>query len=221
MSDAPIGLLLSVKGLQRLEDVHHARDFTFIVGDERYSCPSFVAEFVSPRVSFLRSQDITIGEFSIETADPDHFFRILLSIGFGREVCLSEPDLQFVRRVSGELWNFELFEKTVKERSIEGAELRARLDFLSGANGSFDFDIAAIASHFYQFSFDDFDGLSVSVLEAILSDSRLVVRDEDSVFDVVYRRASVDSSYFALLEFVRFEFLSPERIKIAFEFISN
>jgi hypothetical protein len=39
-------LSLSVKGLQRLESINHENDFTFVVGDEQYSCPSFVAEFV-------------------------------------------------------------------------------------------------------------------------------------------------------------------------------
>jgi hypothetical protein len=80
MADSPIRLSLSVKGLRLLEGSHHERDFTFIVGDERYSCPSFVAEFLSPRVTSLRSQDITIDEFSIETEDPGHHFGTLLSL---------------------------------------------------------------------------------------------------------------------------------------------
>jgi hypothetical protein len=83
MSDAPIHLSLTVKGLQGVEKVSHERNFTFMVGDERYPCPSFVAEFLSPRVISLRSQDITIDEFSIETKDPDHQFGNFLSIGFG------------------------------------------------------------------------------------------------------------------------------------------
>jgi hypothetical protein len=223
MSDAPISLSLSVKGLQRLEGLNHERDFTFIVGEERYSCPSFVAEFLSPRVSSLRSQDITIDEFAIETADPDHLFGTLISMGFGHEICLSEKDLKLVRSVCGELCNYELFENTVKHAkgAIAEGELKARLDFLSKIDSTCDFDVSVIASHFYEFAVDDFDGLSVSFLEAILRHAGLVVLDEDSVFEVVHRRASADSSYFVLLELVRFEFLSDDCMRRAFEFLSD
>jgi hypothetical protein len=78
-----------------------------------------------------------------------------------------------------------------------------------------------VASHFYEFSVSDFDQLSASVLESILSDPSLVLQDEDSLFEIVHRRASEDLSYFGLLEFVRFEFLSDEAMKRAFEFISS
>jgi hypothetical protein len=161
MSDSLIRLSLSVKGLQGLEGVHHERDFAFIVGDERYSCPSFVAEFLSPRVNSLRSQDITVDEFSIETSDENHYFGILLSIGFGHDVSLSrnEPELSFVRSVCGELWNAELFEQTLRdgEGEIEKSELKARLEFLSGVDGRYDSDFSILASHFYEFSASDFD----------------------------------------------------------------
>jgi hypothetical protein len=115
MSDSPLRRSLSATGLQRLEAVDHEKDFFFIVGDERYDCPSFVAEFLSPRITTLRSQDITIQEFSLNTADPNHYFGALLSLGFGREISLSENQLSFVRSVSGELHNYELFEMTLKQ----------------------------------------------------------------------------------------------------------
>jgi hypothetical protein len=218
MSDSGVRLSLSAKGLQRLETAQRENDFAFIVGDERYSCPSFVAEFLSPRVTSLRSQDITIDEFCIATEDPSHSFRLFLSIGFGGEVSLTETQLGFVRSVCGELWNSELFEKTLKQG--EG-ELKAQLQFLSGINGSCEMEVRIVASRFHELSVSDFDELSPSVLEAILSDPRLVVRDEDSVFQIVHRRASTDLSYFGLLEFVRFEFVSGECMKTAFDFISS
>jgi hypothetical protein len=121
------------------------------------------------------------------------------------------------------LWNSELFEATLKhkEGQISENELRARLDFLSGVDGSCGGDISVVASHFYQFSVSDFDQLNPGVLEAILSDSGLVVANEDSLFEIVYRLASADLSYFGLLEFVRFEFLSSDCMKRAIEFISS
>jgi hypothetical protein len=183
----------------------------------------FVAEFLSPRIISLRLQDITIHEFSIATEDPDHFFGTFLSIGFGHVVSVSRAEVRFVRSVCGELWNQEVFEKTVKpgDGKISKDELMARMAFLNGVDGSFECDPGPIASHFYELSVSDFDELSVSVLESILRDPSLLVDDEDSVFDVVHRLASVDPSYFGLLEFVRFEFLSADCMKLAFQFISG
>jgi hypothetical protein len=57
-----------------LETVNHETDFTFIVGVTRYSCPSCVAEFLSPWVTSLRAQEITIDEFTIDTDDPNDYF---------------------------------------------------------------------------------------------------------------------------------------------------
>jgi hypothetical protein len=223
MSDSAVTLSLSATGLQRLEEINHEKDFAFIVGDKRYPCPSFVAEFLSPRVSSLRSQDITIDEFSIETADPGHQFGILLSIGFGRAVSLTREAMGFVRSVCGELWNSELFDKTLNhdEDEISGEELKARLDFLSGVDGSRDWDISAVASHFNEISASDVGHLSPSLLDSILRHPSLVVVDEDFVFDIIHRFASEDLSYFGLLELVRFEFLSAECMTRAIQFVSD
>jgi hypothetical protein len=224
MSDAPRRLSLSAAGLQRLEGVNHERDFAFIAGDERYECPSFVAEFLSPRITTLRSQDITISEFVIRTDDPNHYFGNIIALGFGGEVSLSGNELSFFRSVCGELGNYELFEKTLKD---EGAlqsreeELKARLEFLREAEGSCHGNVPIVASHFYEFSDSDIDKLSLAVLRTILGDPTLVVRDEDWVFELVHRRSSDDLSYFELLEFVRFEFVSDVCMKTAFDFISN
>jgi hypothetical protein len=223
MSASLTRVSMPVKGLQRLEAVNHEKDFAFIVGNERYPCPSFVAEFLSPRVSSLRSQDITMDEFSIETADPNHYFGSLLELGFGHEISLTKPELSFVRSVCGELRNSERFEQTLLHEAgqLRDDELKARLDFMSGLEGSCDCDSSIIASHFHELSVSDFDRLSPSVLESILRDPKLVVRDEDSVFEIIHRRASSDLSYFGLLEFVRFEFVSVECMERALEFISN
>jgi hypothetical protein len=220
MSDS-IRLSLSPKGLQRLESVKHEGDFAFIVGDERFSCPSFVAEFLSPRVSSLRSQDITVDEFRIETADPSHQFGNFLSIGFGRDVCFPEGQFTFVRSVCRELRNYELLTTMHEEGRNREDGLKTLFHLSSGIEEGCDSEIQVVASHFYEFSVSDFDELSAGVLEAILRDPNLLVTDEDSVFAIIHRRASVDLSYFGLLEFVRFEFVSSECMTRVIEFISS
>jgi hypothetical protein len=144
-------------------------------------------------------------------------------MGFGGEVSLSQTDLKFVQSVCGELWNSELFEQTMEPEKGEITKdgLRARIGFMSGVDGSCDCEIGVVASHLYAFSVSDFDQLGLTVLESNLSDASLVHRDEDSLFEIVHRRASQDLTYFGLLALVRFEFLSDECMKRAFEFISG
>jgi hypothetical protein len=195
MSQTPPNRLFSLsnKGLQRLERVNHANDFTFIVGNEHYPCPSFVAEFLAPRVCSLRSQDTTIDELYLETADPNHYFSTLLKVGFRHDISVDEAELGFVRSVCREMQNCELFEKTLFDRQRIGGEggsdlneLKTRLAFCSGIEVE---PIAmAIASHFHELSFSDFDELSPSALESIVSNPNLVLRTEDSLFEVIHRQ---------------------------------
>jgi hypothetical protein len=48
MLASPIRLSLAAKGLQRLQDVKPETDFPVVLRDERYRCPLFVGEFLSP-----------------------------------------------------------------------------------------------------------------------------------------------------------------------------
>jgi hypothetical protein len=118
------------------------------------------------------------------------------------------------------LWNFELFEKTVgrRECQVDGDELKVRVDVLSAAEGGL--DVAIVAAHFYELSASDLDGLGPSVFESIVGDPGLVLKNEDSLFEAILRQASRDLSFFSLLEFVRFEFLSESCVRTAIEFIS-
>jgi hypothetical protein len=70
-------------------------------------------------------------------------------------------------------------------------------------------------------SVSDLDRVRPGILGAVLSDPNLTLQDEDSLFDFRHRVASADLSYFGLLEFVRFEFVSEDCMSRALEFISN
>jgi hypothetical protein len=58
-------------------------------------------------------------------------------------------------------------------------------------------------------------------LEAIFADDHLVLETEDSLFQLIHRLSLQNLSYFPLLAFVRFEYLSDPCANTAFEFISN
>jgi hypothetical protein len=135
---------------------------------------------------------------------------------------MSPNELCFVRAVCAELWNSELVDKTFKhDGTITTEELKAGMALLSRFEDNHGCGSQFVASHFYDFSVSDFDHLRPQALASILSNRALIVRHEDSIFEVVHRRASEDLSYFPLLEFVRFEFLTVDCMMQAFEFISS
>jgi hypothetical protein len=87
----------------------YENDFTFIVGENRYYCPSFVASFLSPRICDLQKKDPTLQEFCIETEDPTNLFEQLVEVCYGSSfrVCESKS---FFKSILTELWNRELYE---------------------------------------------------------------------------------------------------------------
>jgi hypothetical protein len=70
---------LSARGLANVQIGDWSDDFTFIVGDHRYRCPSSVAQFLSPRVSKLHLIDATILELRLEAEGS----RQIVRFGFG------------------------------------------------------------------------------------------------------------------------------------------
>jgi hypothetical protein len=216
---------LSSRGLQRLAGSVCEKDFRFLVGDEAYRCPSLIAEFLSPRVSELRSSDATIDEFRVEVEDPNHSFSVFLSLGFGFGVELKRDEVDFCRSVCEELWNLELFDllHSEGENSSNHGGLLARLNFLSRLRGNVgeDLNLESIASHFYEFSVSDCRDLGTNVLEAIMNEPHLVLASEDSLYEIISDHVRRDRSSFSLLEFVRFEYLSVSFMESAVGLISD
>jgi hypothetical protein len=62
-AETGIELALSAKGLGNLPKNVYENDFTFIVGETRSDCPSFIASFLSPRICDLQKSDPTFCKF--------------------------------------------------------------------------------------------------------------------------------------------------------------
>jgi hypothetical protein len=56
-------LQLTIKELKCIPQHEIRNDFTFIVGDSRYSCPWYVADFLSPTICHLHEVDPLLDEF--------------------------------------------------------------------------------------------------------------------------------------------------------------
>jgi hypothetical protein len=82
LTDSVLELGLSVKGLGNLHENVFEKDFTIIVGNDRWQCTSFIAAFLSPRIAALQVSDPTLREFTITTNNPNHYFESFLLLGF-------------------------------------------------------------------------------------------------------------------------------------------
>jgi hypothetical protein len=80
-----------------------------VIGDTRYSRPSFIPEFISPKVSRMRFSDPTMNEFYVEQEDPLRAFSILVKLGSGSLVSIPESNFVILKKLSCKLCNGELF----------------------------------------------------------------------------------------------------------------
>jgi hypothetical protein len=237
----PQQLFLSSKGLQCVESTRPEGPFSFFVGGTSHCCDSLIAEFLSPRISRLRSTDSTIFEFCADTPDPRGYFARVLALGSCGCLELS-PDLQtkreelfFIRSIADELrkseiielCNSELYQLNVDsyERGpvpTDHLDLLRQLGFCSKTDAPSEPAVKHLASWFSDLSERELDSLGPSIFSRVVSHPDLVLgASEDPLFHAIAHRALRDTSCFALLEFVRFEFLSVECIEAAVELLGN
>jgi hypothetical protein len=84
-------------------------DFTFIVGEHRYRCPWFIADFVSPKVGRLHTADVTVNELGTESEDLKNEFKMIVSLGFGCTVSVPRENQSFLLSIARELCNWRLY----------------------------------------------------------------------------------------------------------------
>jgi hypothetical protein len=167
---AEIEIVLSAKALANLPRNVPQTEFAFVVGDSRYRCPSAVACFLSPRICRLQMTDPTIDEFHIETLDPRLYFGSLLKLGSGSSLAFRRDD-RFVKHISGELWDAELYETTRGQvgDDLTVANVIDRLRSEIEICGNCEREIAFYSSHFYELELKDLLSLPIEMLSEIIS----------------------------------------------------
>jgi hypothetical protein len=210
---------LSAKGLSHILFRESDNDFEFIVGGCHYFCNHVIAAFLSPRIAELQSSDSTSASYRVLTDDQCSYFKSFLSLAYGEEIEISHSNQQFLSDLSVELGNSELV--SLIEREFIGSEITesnviSRLHRQMSTGGSYDIELAFVASHFEELS-KSLAGVELWILEAVLADERLCIESEDSLFDFIVG-LGLDKS-FSLMEFVRLEQLSIERVRLVVKVI--
>jgi hypothetical protein len=105
LSEFVLELGLSATGLRNLHENVFEKDFTFMVGSDRWQCPSFIAAFLSPRIAALQASDPILHEFTITTNDSCRYFESFLLLGFGSSIKITSTNSTFFRSICCKLWN--------------------------------------------------------------------------------------------------------------------
>jgi hypothetical protein len=105
---------LSAKGLANIPRNIYENDFTFILGEDKYQCPSFIAAFLSPRIVQLQVSDSTLREFVIVTKDPEHYFHNFICLAESCRMTVAHQNSEFFRSIYHELWNEDGLNSIIK-----------------------------------------------------------------------------------------------------------
>jgi hypothetical protein len=204
---------LSAKGLKNIRIEEYEKDFTFVVGGFRHSCPRFVAEFISPRVSRLHSIDETISTLEITVEDSGGEFCQLL---FG-SIEVSDSTKSFLMSIAAALENTELYLAVREELSV--CNIIDRLLCLSNFGSDMSSEVEFFGSHFNEIidgqkgDYKKLMKVGVSTISAILSSGSLTVVSEDSIYEFVRDLCSVDIEMNCLFEFVLFKYLNVSSMR--------
>jgi hypothetical protein len=219
---------LSASGLANIQ---MQNDFDFIVGKSHHCCPSFIADFLSPKLAQLHTVDPTINNIILSTEDRYSNFDSFLSLGRGQSIRINSENRDFFVSLSSELGNLELsflfLNSASTEKEITRENVFLRLADWSHANFESDFhldfsrEIAFVASHFHDFSKSELSDLNLSILSEIVSSNDLKIASEDQLYEVLWDFVDQDRSNFNLLSFVRFEYLSSSTIRRFIDSVSS
>jgi hypothetical protein len=142
-------------------------------------------------------------------------FESFLSLGRGCEIVVPRADLPFFAALREELENGELVFNLMGNLDIAG--WISRLRCMARLHQSADRERECLASHFAEMPESALESLSVDDLEAILSHPSLRLVSEDWLFDLAMARFSQSPESFGLVEHIRFEYLSVDRIQCLVE----
>jgi hypothetical protein len=213
---------LSTKGFENIPISAYEENFTFLVGDAKYPCPSFVADFMSPRISQLHSIDLTVTEFRINAEDSEAFSQ-LFSMMRGRAMTVDSSNRLSLLSICRQLLNAELFHAINSQlpEELTTENVLDRLKFLHAAQSDFQSEVSFISAHFDAFRDSDLCQLDFPVLQQILEARGLCGERQDSLFEFLAGQIEDTPQLFSLFECIQFKLLSFANIQKFVQLVSS
>lgn len=224
----------SSRGLLNVLKLNLPKDFTFLVGEKQpyteYKVPKFLADFISPIVSFLHHSDCACDSFIVRINDSNNVFGKIFDLltGEGKIVDKSN-DIVVLKKIFKKLGNNDIlnnspiFKPQLNNHSVfenltfkfySDSDAREKRDFISNiieCKADIDYIASNIHSDELNFKGDILKDLPLEILIMIFSSPQLVVKDELELYETIESiyKAKNDPEYLILFANVVFQNLHP------------
>lgn len=205
--------------------------FSFICSDNVCVVHPMFAEFLSPKIAQMRRSDSCCESYTFQGSQSDLFTaltNIVSILRTGNTVHVDNSNFLDLFRLAHELRNQELFMALLELVDIESMELDNALLLLhAGIEIGLYFEEKFMklrdmaASLFYQIRTDVLAGLNFEVIEALVTSPRLMLADEDSLYDIIRFKANGNVMFASLFSFVALEYVSMSRIADFMSFVKD
>ena len=194
-------------------------EFIFEVNGQIYKTSQIISDLLSPIISRLHSNDPTFNRFVINTTQKGDFQHILNLINFEKKL-ICETEIEFLTEVLQKLGN-KYIEISYQEQNMEinsnnvFIHLNMHLKYPNYFTSKIQKEIDFISSHFYELYDNkqkekqdrflaEIKQLDVAIVEFIMLNSKLKLKDENQLLDFVNRLYSQNPKYSVLYENVDF-----------------
>ena len=206
-------------------------DFEFVFGEKVCPVHSFLAEFLSPKISRLRKCDPCRYSYILNN-DCGKLFNtfesIVSSLRAGRVFRVDKSNFYDILRIFHELDNQEIISSLFETERTEPLDLdealpllRFGIDIGSSSSGQFAAAREFVASNFHKIPQETLNKIDLETAQLVLSSPSLQIEDEDSLYDFISNRTKTDLRFASLFEFVFFEYLSEHRLQHFVSFASR
>lgn len=209
---------LSAKGLMNCANTNLSDNFMFIVGKKEYPCNSFLADFISPKVSDLHIQNPLAESLKIDVNDPYDVFSVVMQLMNGEEIDVIPFQIKYIRRIAKALGNQELIREFSLLWKNEALNLNNVVQILEEKfenNEDITTEIDFIASNFFQISPDQLDGMDIQLFDKVFSSPKLILEEEPKTFNFIYQQVQkYGPEYISLFKYIIFENTKKEDIQL-------
>lgn len=198
---------------------NYEKDFTFIVNEEKFQTCRIIADILSSKISKMHLIDPTLNEFKISIPEKGNFSNVLDLIKFN-DVIIPESESLFILKILQILETesidvclldqeveitidnvFDLIQKHEKLDAYYKDDLYKEIDFIS--------------EHFFEIDEEYKEGLekiSLETLSLIFENSKLHLKNEDQLLNIINYLYKKDPKYSTLYEYVVFSNVNPNEI---------
>ena len=219
--------VLNLNNIKDIDYTKYEKNFRFIVNERIYSVPRIVADILSPKIRRLHLTDETIDEFHIHTShNDDKYFSEFIELCNFNDIDLDEERRERYSTYFLQIGNISEYIELQKP-NIESLSTKEAIEYIAYqeqilTEHSEDVDrltdntqeiISFISKHFSELSIEDLFKLSQETVYEIITNSSLLISDEDSLLDIVIELYKKDETYSKLFSTILFSNLKYESIE--------